>query len=354
MTHLNPIELAQRYFVNDCPEATILASRLGNILDKLQQGHQISSIALGYLHKQGFFSLERLIQGEITYPQFCADAQAEQAQRVMLAQAQREAKIAEEAAREAAWAARYALERQRAEQARIARESDPRYIKKKHDQQLRVRYGIDQFIEKDCFGRLMDILHRVDGANRFTDEDVVWLKTKGRDYYSDTLKNVFHQREAKFFASEYQRTHDAWMAVNASKHYRKCDQAQSAHDLLAPIALEQQSSAKLKSALCTTYGGAMRDLGQHGPALQLGQRAHALMPKDFRPCTLLGALHIEMGNYQLGQEWYAKAQERGASKQAIDQELRGIFQRADKSNREEIKAFLLGQDPVRYKWVNVA
>ena len=78
------------------------------------------------------------------------------------------------------------------------------------------------------------------------------------------------------------------------------------------------------------------------------------MPKDFRPCTLLGALHIEMGNYQLGHEWYAKAHERGASKQAIDQELRGIFQRADKAKREEIKAFLLGQDPVRYKWVNFA
>jgi len=354
MTHLNRVELAQRYFVDDCPEATILASRLSNILDKLQQGSPISSIALGYLHKQGFFSLERLIQGKIAFPQFGADAWAEQIKREIAAQAQREAKIAEEAVREAAWAAKYALERQQVEQARVARESDPKYITKMHHQQLRVRYGLEQFVEKDCFGRLMDILNRVDGGSRFTDDDRVWLETKGRAYFSDRLRAVFHQREAEFFAGEYRRTRDAWMAVNASAHYRKCNHAPLAHDLLAPIVVEKQLSAKLKSALCTTHGGVMRDLGHYEPALQLGHRAHTLMPGDFRPCTLLGAVNIEMGNYPLGQEWYAKAMDRGASKQVIDQDLRGIFRRADKAKREELKAFLLDEDPVRYKWVNSA
>ena len=34
-----------------------------------------------------------------------------------------------------------------------------------------------------------------------------------------------------------------------------------------------------------------------------------------------------------------------------DSDLRGIFARADKTKREEIKAFLLREDPVRYAWV---
>ena len=40
------------------------------------------------------------------------------------------------------------------------------------------RYGLDRFIEQDCFAQLMDILRRIDGGNRLTDEDVVWLTTK--------------------------------------------------------------------------------------------------------------------------------------------------------------------------------
>lgn len=354
MPHLpSPIDLANRYFVNDCPDALITATRLRNILDKLGHGQQISSISRGYLNKRGLFSLERLIQGEITYPQFCAEAQTERVQRVKATQAREDAQKAEEAAREAAWAKQYTLERQQVERNRLARERDPKYVKKMEDLKLRARYELDQFIEEDCFLRLMAVLHRVDSSrNRFTDEDNLWLKTKGRDYFSEPLKTAFHLREAEFFADEFRSTRDVWMAVNASAHYRKCGQASSAHDLLKPIVIDEQKSAKLKSALCTTHGGVMRDLGDLAVASQLGLQAHALIPKDFRPCTLLGAVNMEMGNYGVGQEWYRKAEERGATREAIDHELRSIFRRADKAKREEIKAFLLGEDPFRYKWVN--
>jgi len=38
----------------------------------------------------------------------------------------------------------------------------------------------------------------------------------------------------------------------------------------------------------------------------LGKEAHLLTPRDFRPCTLLGAVNVEIGNYDLGQSWYKK------------------------------------------------
>jgi hypothetical protein len=80
----------------------------------------------------------------------------------------------------------------------------------------------------------------------------------------------------------------------------------------------------------------MRDLKRFNEALNFGDQAHALTPKDFRPCTLLGAVNFEMGNYDLGRDWYVKATERGASERTIDYDLRGIFLRADKAKREEI------------------
>ena len=86
-------------------------------------------------------------------------------------------------------------------------------------------------------------------------------------------------------------------------------------------------------------------------ALKFSNQAHTLTPKDFCPCTLLGAINIEMGNYSTGLEWYEKAKEREAIECSIDYDLRGILLRAEKTKREEIRAFLLREDPKRYKRV---
>ena len=61
---------------------------------------------------------------------------------------------------------------------------------------------------------------------------------------------------------------------------------------------------------------------------------------------------MELGDYAAGNDWYAKAEERGASKEIIDTELRGIFLRADKAWREKMRTSLLAKDPDRYRWVN--
>ncbi len=76
-----------------------------------------------------------------------------------------------------------------------------------------MRYGLDQFIEKQLFAHLMDILHRLDGGKRLSDEDIIWLTTEGKNYYTEILLAAFHEREAEFFKAEYKRTSDPWNAV---------------------------------------------------------------------------------------------------------------------------------------------
>lgn len=344
-------DAASYFLVSDVPAATTPASRLRDILDKLAQHRPLTTIQFSFLRQQGFVAIERFARGEITYEAFREAAGAEQVQRQRVAEAERQAqhaamlaRAAEQEAREAAWAARQ-------EAARRARESDPKYIAKQKNQALRTHYGLDEFIEQDCFAQLMDILRRIDGGNRLTDEDVVWLTTKGRMYYSDELQTAHHAREAQFCAGEYKRTGDPWNAVNASSHYRKCKQASNAHELLTSIPAARQKPPKLRSAIATTHGGVMRDLKRWDEALQFGNQAHALTPNDYRPCTLLGAVNFELGHYDLGRDWYEKATERGASERSIDHELRGILLRADQAKQDEITAFLLRDDPVRYGWV---
>jgi hypothetical protein len=70
------------------------------------------------------------------------------------------------------------------------------------------------------------------------------------------------------------------------------------------------------------------------------------------PCTLLGALYYEMGDFSLGDEWFAKAVERGARPRALDEELRSIYLRSSGVRREGMKRHLLAVDPIRYGWVN--
>jgi hypothetical protein len=239
---------------------------------------------------------------------------------------------------------------EQAEAARLARESDPKYIAKIQHQKLRAQYGVDVYVEQHCFHRLMDILKHVDASQRLSEQDFVWLSTVGKDYFTEELRAAYHQLEADFFASKFKKTRDPWAAVNASSHYRKCGCAHNADSILRTIRVEQQKSSKLKSALCTTHGGVMRDLQRWNEALQLGEKAHMFRPDDFRPCTLLGAIHMETGNYVLGQEWYTKAVDRGATDDFVDQELRTIFFRSDQVKQLEMRVFLLREDPVRYAW----
>ncbi|MCI5227017.1 MAG: hypothetical protein D3918_10270 [Candidatus Electrothrix sp. AX2] len=184
-------------------------------------------------------------------------------------------------------------------------------------------------------------------------DDIIWLSTKeDGEYYTVELKEGYHKNEAEFYVSEFKKRKNPWAAVNASSHYRKCNDVEAADLLLQTINIDKFKNAKLKSALCTTHGGAKRDLEQWKQALALGEQAHLLTPQDFRPCTLLGALNMEIGRYDLGQYWYKKAIARGYSERAMDDDLRSIFMRAEKKNKEKLKNYLLNIDSFRYRWVN--
>jgi hypothetical protein len=230
-------------------------------------------------------------------------------------------------------------------------------IKRKAQDALMEKYSIYNWRRSIHFDKLIDILQRLDSGCRLPEVEFAWIKTtekqietieKGIEF--KPLKKLYHKKEAAFYAEEFKDKKDCWLAVNASSHYRKCDEAHTAEVLLNTINISSIKDTKLKSALCTTHGGVKRNLGDWKKALHLGEQAHLLTPKDFRPCTLLGAVNMEIGNYDLGRSWYDKAIERGYSERAMDDELRSIFMRAEKSRQDEMGEYLLKIDPVRYSW----
>ena len=196
----------------------------------------------------------------------------------------------------------------------------------------------------------MKILQKMDKGNRLTEKEVVWLNVDGSEYFTTSLRITFHNVEANFYTEEFKQKRDPWLAVNASSHYRKCDKSIVADQLLDTIKVKNLKNIKLKSALHTTHDGVKRDLKSKDDALMLGEKAHKLTPKDFRPCTLLGAVNIENGAYDIGQAWYAKAIENGFSEKAMDSELKSIYYRLSKPEKDALRSHLHSMDSLRYKW----
>ncbi len=224
------------------------------------------------------------------------------------------------------------------------------YNKTKNYNELKKKYNLEHIEEADS-PKVMKILRKVDGGVRLSKDELIWLlQDEHKKYYTRELEKGHHRNEARFYAGQYNKTKNYWAVVNASSHYRKCGESATADSMLKTIDISGLKNKKLKSALFTTHGGVKRDLRQWNEALNLGEQAHLLTPQDFRPCTLLGAVNYDIGNYDLGDYWFKKAIERGYDKNSMDNELRSIFRRADESTKKALRDHLLTKDPIRYSW----
>jgi hypothetical protein len=321
-----PLEIAAHFRISHLSDTVV--SPLSNILDALYKGRELSPAYVDYLKLKGLGSLAKIATGQGTYESYLSE--------LTVAEANRAARVRElESER---------LVREAAKAARIALENDPAY-------RLRKKYEIYS-VKNSLMEPLMIILENFDRGDRIPEAELAWLHTEAKSCFTEKLQGAHHLREAEYFADAYRRTRDPWNVVNASGHYRRCQLPHSALELIDEVPDSALNTTKIRSAMSTTQGGVMRDLGRRAEGIHLGKQAHTLTPKDFRPCTLLGALYMELGQFENGQDWYAKAEARGATIKSIDNELKAIFYRADKPAREALKAALLKDDSVRYGWVN--
>lgn len=336
-------DLAKRYLLEDLPGASQLGARLNGILLKIDSGEQVTALQRQFLVATGLHALCALADGKITQGEFSSRAEQEQAARIEEASAKAVKDAAERAACEEAKAAAI-------KETFAARANDPVLRRKREARELRQHFGIG-YVESEDYPRVMALLKQVANRQRLKAEDVAWLKTEADDCWTDALQKAFHALEAEALTRAWQTSGDPWDAVNASAHWRKADRPEEALRLTEAARAQIGPNPKISSALATTRGGAMRDLRRLDDAKTLAGEANRLMPSDYRPCTLLGAVHIELGDLQAGREWYAKAESLGASRQAIDNELRGLLMRSSTKEQQRIREYLLQHDPQRFAWL---
>lgn len=335
--------LPEKYLVDDLPGAALVGARLNGILQKIEAGETLTALAQSFLMSRGLDSLLALATGQIDRSTFEDAATRERSDRIQRAK--------EDADRAAAEQARKAEKMDAAVKARFAAmANDPGLRRKREARELRDRFDIG-FIETEHYPRAMRLLKQVASGNRLAPEDVAWLSTEAVDCWTDALQQASHRLEAKALTKAWEEDLDPWDAVNASSHWRKADEPQQALEVTGAALAKAGRSPKLRSALLTTRGGAMRDAGRLTDARTLGLEAHELTPADFRPCTLLGAVSMGLGDLAAGHDWYAKAEALGAERRAIDQDLRALLIRSEPDVRDRIRNFLLEQNPERFAWL---
>jgi hypothetical protein len=326
-------KLAIKYYIEDIPESSIPGSFLANLINRIEVAPDfIPEVTKNCLRKKQLRSLLKYACKQISLKEFSEAAIAEQSKRKLEAEQ---------------------IKKKQIKQAAINAEKNK---KRKIINKILKKYDLSiSFINHGDIKKLKYIIEKADHGSRLNQDEIAWLmitrKGHHAGYYTQKLREKYHSNEAEFYSLKFIRTKNPWDIINASSHFRKCNQSRKANLILIKINADKFKSKKIKSAFNTTFGGVKRDLKNLDEALSLGSEAHLLTPKDFRPCTLLGAVNIEIGNYDEGQSWYKKAIERGATEKSVDDDLRSIFMRLDKSNRKDLAIFLYENDPERYSWV---
>ena len=359
------LELARQYLVDDLDVSVAAGSQLHEILEARRKNKPCTNNAIEYLRGSGLHALAALVAGDASWTQYKQAAAVERESRIaLIREAEARARRAREEARRlkveefeqkrqarALEQARMAALLAQQEAERIAYLKSPEYIAQEAERTMLRKYGVASPLEKQDRQKLWGILEKLESGMRLDGADVARLiEMKGKHGLAGALA-AHHRLEADFCIAELKRTNDPWQAVNASGHLRKCNAAQEADELLGkqyPSRLKQQ---KLHSAVLTTHGGAKRDLGNLAAAQSMGEKAHALQPGDFRPCTLLGAVHIQQGNYEHGHAWYRKAEARGASSGSVKAEIQTLLKNMTGKERGTAISELLRIDPERYGWL---
>jgi len=199
---------------------------------------------------------------------------------------------------------------------------------------------------------LFRILQKLRAEQRLTDQERVWLADKDwcRPSTRKERNKIFvsyYRLEALFYEAEFKRTKNFWLLASSSAHWRKAEEPERSVSL-TELDLSLIADAKLKQALLTTRGGALRDLGRLDDAEDCALRAIRYYSHSHNPYTLMGALCYDTRRYDEGTRWFEEARKRGATEKDEDAEIKRILR---KRNDQELKDYLLKKDPDRYAWI---
>ncbi|WP_436660300.1 hypothetical protein [Acinetobacter sp. P1(2025)] len=184
---------------------------------------------------------------------------------------------------------------------------------------------------------------------------VMQASSKLRGYLNTDIGKRIHINNANFYRNRFKKTGSFWDAVNACSSLRKANESKTAINVLQGSGViakaRTEKNTRFMSAYYTTLGGANRDIEEYDSAVKCAEKAHRFDEKNYRPCTLLGAVYMDLAQYNLGDEWYKKALKRGAPENSINAEVKAVVLKLKGKNRNDVIDQLIKKDRLSYSWL---
>jgi tetratricopeptide (TPR) repeat protein len=157
---------------------------------------------------------------------------------------------------------------------------------------------------------------------------------------------------------------DKWNILNAAKYYRKASLIDKAFRLTDFGNIQQSQFKhhndfnKFMAAVLTSHGACWRDYGNLPNAEKCA--CDALKYNiSFYPYNLLGAIYIEKGNFEEGENFFQKAESLGSEKKDEKDKitnyqrsfLKSIIKKSSKEEKRKIANYFYCKDPTKYAFL---
>jgi tetratricopeptide (TPR) repeat protein len=207
---------------------------------------------------------------------------------------------------------------------------------------LKEKFLVMESFHHSSSTRLLSILQQLEKERCLSHEEVGWLE---RHHYTGPL--AFH------FELAFRTSGDPWQAVKACRYWRDAGKPERAVGLSEAVTRAPSFdglAARLRAAILTTRGGALRDLGRLDEAENCGLTAERTNPDSHYPYNLLGAVYIQMGKPHKGEFYFGLAFEKGASSEAAVSSMKSALRLAEPEARRRSAEYLLRRDPIKNRW----
>jgi tetratricopeptide (TPR) repeat protein len=224
------------------------------------------------------------------------------------------------------------------------------FAKQKHFATLKKKYALVDIGNQLPFEPFYTIMLKLEKKERLDPLLVVQLIEENLLSRDGKIAIAHYKLEADFYEQEFQRTGGKWHIPTASSYWRKADEPERALQL-TNLDLGNIRESNLKSAILVTRGAAFRDIGDLVNAEICAKKAIEYHPPSYQPYTLLGAISYDKGEYSTGDDWFARAEQRGAKTEEIDDEIKRVVRSTkDENKRQDAVNYLLKKDSQRYAW----
>lgn len=202
---------------------------------------------------------------------------------------------------------------------------------------LKRKYRVAWYRETSPLSPLYRVLLRLEHREEISPEDIQWME-----------KERLFTLLAGYFQLNYRKTKNPWSLAKASRFWRDSQRPQRSLDITDVFVT---TNNKAKAAILTTRGGDFRDLMELDNAEDCGVKAIMCNPNNKYSYNLLGAVCYQKGDPELGDEYFEKAMDLGASVYDREKTVESALQEADEQVRKKVAEYLLQKDPAQYEWV---